>query len=201
MDDLPNIDADLTGDTPSTLSEPDKPWRIVDDSEAAWAVRKRRSAEARIAGRVAVARTFYERIEAERAEVDAWLAKVTRDDRDVVFVKPLDPATCASCGREERVDASIVSVANSSRPALASRWAGGDTTGALSAFTSNQQNTAVGLGGGAGGGWTGAFGTGSSLGRAGSAGGSGGGGSGLRCTHVGEHAGAIRNPDGSRRVA
>ena len=86
MDDLPNIDADLTGDTPSTLSEPDKPWRIVDDSEAAWAVRKRRSAEARIAGRVAVARTFYERIEAERAEVDAWLAKVTRDDARTVEV-------------------------------------------------------------------------------------------------------------------
>lgn len=86
MDDLPNIDADLTGDTPTTLSEPDKPWRIVDDSEAAWAVRKRRSAEARIAGREAVARTFYERIEAERAEVDAWLAKVTRDDARTVEV-------------------------------------------------------------------------------------------------------------------
>ncbi len=86
MDDQPNIDADLTGDTPTTLSEPDKPWRIVDDSEAAWAVRKRRSAEARIAGREAVARTFYERIEAERAEVDAWLAKVTRDDARTVEV-------------------------------------------------------------------------------------------------------------------
>lgn len=43
-----------------------------------------------------------------------------------VFTKGLDPATCAACGREERVDATIVS---DGQPALASRWDGGDFAG------------------------------------------------------------------------
>ncbi|MBL8738476.1 MAG: hypothetical protein JNL12_18745 [Planctomycetes bacterium] len=42
-----------------------------------------------------------------------------------VFVKALEPATCASCGLESRVDANLVLDA---QPALASRWDGGDTT-------------------------------------------------------------------------
>lgn len=42
-----------------------------------------------------------------------------------VFVKALEPATCASCGAESRVDANLVLDA---QPALASRWDGGDTT-------------------------------------------------------------------------
>lgn len=42
-----------------------------------------------------------------------------------VFVKALDPATCASCGLESRVEANVVLDA---QPALASRWDGGDTT-------------------------------------------------------------------------
>jgi hypothetical protein len=40
-----------------------------------------------------------------------------------VYTKGLDPATCASCGREERVDATVVT---DGQPALASRWDGGD---------------------------------------------------------------------------
>jgi hypothetical protein len=43
-----------------------------------------------------------------------------------VYTKGLDPATCAACGREERVDATIVS---DGQPALASRWDGGDFAG------------------------------------------------------------------------
>ena len=42
-----------------------------------------------------------------------------------VFVKPLDPATCASCGLESRVESGLVV---DGQPALASRWDGGDTT-------------------------------------------------------------------------
>lgn len=42
-----------------------------------------------------------------------------------VFVKALDPATCASCGLESRVETGFVADA---QPALASRWDGGDTT-------------------------------------------------------------------------
>ena len=41
------------------------------------------------------------------------------------FVKALDPATCASCGLESRVENGFVLDA---QPALASRWDGGDTS-------------------------------------------------------------------------
>ncbi len=53
-----------------------------------------------------------------------------------VYTKGLDPVTCASCGREERVDTTIVTDA---QPALASRWDGGDTTSdqAMVAYSTN----------------------------------------------------------------
>ena len=54
----------------------------------------------------------------------AWQQLTATGQR--VFTKGLDPVTCAACGREERVDGTLVT---DGQPALASRWDGGDTTG------------------------------------------------------------------------
>lgn len=44
---------------------------------------------------------------------------------DKVYVKGLDPVTCASCGAEQRVDTGLLPA--EATPAIASRWSGGDT--------------------------------------------------------------------------
>lgn len=46
---------------------------------------------------------------------------------DKVYVKGLDPLTCASCGAEQRVDTGVLSTVVEVTPAIASRWSGGDT--------------------------------------------------------------------------
>lgn len=77
-----------------------------------------------------------------------------------VFTRALDPATCATCGLEQRVDAPVL-VAG--QPAVGSAWQGGDTTseyalvawcdsGAVKArhWTVHGTPSVVGLGGGCG---------------------------------------------------